>query len=287
MTAKILVIDCVPRAANDQLIADGFQTAGRIYSASLASVAPGIACEVLEAAEGWSLPQGAAIANFDGVAITGSPLGAHEDKPEVRHMIELARNVFMSGVPSFGSCFGLQLMAAALGGDVRINPNGVEIGIARQIRVNADGQSHAMFAGRAPVFDALATHWDEVCRVPDGGRVLASNDLTHVQAMDVTRGKCTFWGVQYHPEYSLDFLGHLIAKRADRLHAAGLGSSPEEVRTKGEHFRTLHREPGRKDIAWRYGISRDITDWAIHRSELKRWLSTKVLKQQPAAVAAE
>lgn len=286
MTAKLLVIDCVPRAANDQLIADGFQTAGRIYAASLASVAPGIDCEVLEAADGWSLPQGAAIADFDGVAITGSPLGAHEDKPEVDGMIELARKVFDSGVPSFGSCFGLQLMAAALGGDVRINPNGVEIGIARQIRLNADGQGHAMFAGRAPVFDALATHWDEVSRPPEGARVLASNDLTHVQAMDVTRGKCSFWGVQYHPEYTLDFLGHLIAKRAERLHAAGLGSSPEEVRAKGEHFRELHREPARRDIAWRYGVSRDITDWARHRSELKRWLSTKVLKQ-PAAIAAE
>jgi GMP synthase (glutamine-hydrolysing) len=286
MSAKLLVIDCVPRAANDQLVADGFQTAGRIYSAALASVAPGIECEVLEAADGWSLPQGAAIADFDGVAITGSPLGAHEDKPEVRSMIGLAREVFQSGVPSFGSCFGLQLMAAALGGEVRTNPNGVEIGIARQIRVNAEGQRHPMFVGRAPVFDALATHWDEVSRPPENARVLASNDLTHVQAMDVTRGKCCFWGVQYHPEYTLDFLGHLIAKRADRLYAAGLGSSPEEVRAKGEHLRALHRDPARKDIAWRYGVSRDVTDRALHRSEMKRWLVEKVLKQ-PAAVAAE
>ncbi|KAB2849303.1 MAG: type 1 glutamine amidotransferase [Hyphomicrobiaceae bacterium] len=286
MTAKLLVIDCVPRAANDQLIADGFQTAGRIYSASLASVAPGVGCEVLEAADGWSLPQGACITDFDGIAITGSPLGAHENKPEVRGMIELARKVFDSGVPSFGSCFGLQLMATALGGEVRINPNGVEIGIARQIRLSAEGQCHPMFAGRAPVFDALATHWDEVSRLPEGAIVLASNHLTRVQAMDVTRGKCSFWGVQYHPEYTLDFLGHLIAKRADRLFAAGLGSSPEEVRIKGEHFRALYREPDRRDIAWRYGISRDVTDWNLHRSELKRWLATKVLKQ-PAAMAAE
>ena len=76
----------------------------------------------LNVADGERLPQGMAIGDFDGVVITGSPLSVYKPVPAVTRQIDLAREVFASGVPSYGSCWGLQLMTAALGGVVRAEP---------------------------------------------------------------------------------------------------------------------------------------------------------------------
>ncbi|ANY85010.1 hypothetical protein BB934_43115 (plasmid) [Microvirga ossetica] len=45
--------------------------------------------------------------------MTGSPLHLYQDTPETRREVDLMRAVFKAGVPSFGSCAGLQVAVAA------------------------------------------------------------------------------------------------------------------------------------------------------------------------------
>jgi GMP synthase (glutamine-hydrolysing) len=59
---------------------------------------------------------------FDAVWISGSPFNAYKpEQPSVRDQIELTREIWNGGIPAFGSCWGLQLMTAALGGTVSSN----------------------------------------------------------------------------------------------------------------------------------------------------------------------
>jgi GMP synthase (glutamine-hydrolysing) len=281
MKARVLVIDGSPAAGQEALVALGGSRSGANYAEALKSQMAGGAaaldCFVLGAADGEQLPQGMQLADFDGIAWTGSPLGAYETRPAVTGQIELARAAFASGVPCFGSCWGLQVMAVALGGKVHLNPSGYEIGIARQIRLTKAGRDHPMFAGKADVFDAVCVHQDEVCVLPADAQVLAGNEISAIQAAVIEREGCSFWGVQYHPEFGLGQISALFRRRAQRLINDGFAVSEAEVDALAADYMTLHRDPGRKDLAWRYGIGRDVLDVGIHRREFANWLAEKVI----------
>lgn len=160
---------------------------------------------------------------YDAVAWTGSNLAAyHTDDARVTNQIRLQQRVFEAGLPSFGSCWGLQIATVASGGAVRANPRGREMGIGRKICVTEEGKRHPMFANRGFVFDALTSHNDEVYRLGKGSTILAGNAFSEVQAIHIKHGKGEFWGVQYHPEFDLWEMARLTECRKQRLLAMGL-----------------------------------------------------------------
>jgi GMP synthase (glutamine-hydrolysing) len=289
MKARILVIDGSPAAAQDALVALGAARSGANYVAALQGQMPeGVEapdCFVLAAADGERLPQGMALSDFHGIAWTGSPLSAYETTPAVIDQIDLARAAFQTGVPCFGSCWGMQVMAVALGGRVHLNPNGYEVGIARQIRLNGDGRAHGMFAGKPDVFDAVCTHQDEVCALPPGATLLASNDVSLVQAAAIEDDMRSFWGVQYHPEFDLAHVSAILRRRATRLVNEGYARTEADIESLAADFTAVSSDPSRRDIAWRYGIGRDVLDTNIHRREFTNWLAEKVLPQAASAAA--
>jgi GMP synthase (glutamine-hydrolysing) len=274
---KILIVDSSPQASQAAAAAYGGRPHGENYRLGLQSQTDTpLDCFILHAADGDTLPQGMAVSDFHGIAWTGSPMSAYDTSPLVSRQIDFARFAFQSGVPCFGSCWGLQVMSTALGGKVRLNPKGMEIGIARQITVNAAGRTHPMYNGKAPVFDAACVHQDEVFELPQGAELLSGNAVSDVQALSVDDGARSFWGVQYHPEYDLRQLSALLRRSAGRLVREGLARTLEEAEAVGADLRALHDDPSRKDLAWRYDIGPDITDPARHRREFANWLRVKV-----------
>jgi GMP synthase (glutamine-hydrolysing) len=238
-------------------------------------------CESLDVfaisvADGEQLPQGVSLDDFDGVTITGSPLNVYKDELPVRRQIELAREIFERGIPTFGSCWGLQLMCAAVGGEVHLNPRGREIGVARTIILNEAGRAHPLYRDKLPAFDALCSHEDEVARLPSCGRLLASNAVSPVQAAELSDGPRSFWGVQYHPEFTFGLLAALVERRAARHISEGLARNMDEVNTIASDYRALHLDPTRRDLAWRYGLGADVLDPLVRRLEFRNWLETKV-----------
>src|SRR6202048_5245654 len=93
------------------------------------------------------------------------------------------RQGFTAGLPAWGSCWGLQLATVALGGTVRRNPRGRELGVARAITATAAGRSHPLLAMRPSVFDALCSHIDEIEQLPPRAEVPAQNELCPIQAL--------------------------------------------------------------------------------------------------------
>ena len=278
MPSRVLIVNGNTRAANVRIVSLGGAASGDGYAEALRHIEPDLDCTVLNAADGETLPPGVALTDFDGIAWTGSALSAYRDEPAVRGQIDLARQVFGSGVPCFGSCWGLQIMCAALGGEVRANPNGVEVGIARRIQLTAEGQAHPMYDGKGPAFDAIAIHRDDVATVPDGAIVLAANAMSRVQALAVETDGGRFWGVQYHPEFDLATIARLIRRDREDLIDQGLFRAGEDVQSLTTHFAELHDDPNRKDLAWRYGLDAAVLDPAHRMQELANWLRRDVLR---------
>ena len=95
------------------------------YAAVVETLAPDAVCDIaFPADEGANLPDPAGLEGYDGVFLTGSALHAYHAEPETMRQIELARAVFKSRTPMFGSCWGLQMGALAAGGAVGPNAAG-------------------------------------------------------------------------------------------------------------------------------------------------------------------
>ncbi len=270
---RFLVVDGYVRKARDELAAGGATVAGPLYAAMLKATVPGAACDVLYASDpDAALPKGRALAGYDGVAWTGCSLTIFHDVPEVRAQLDFARAVYAAGIPSFGSCWGAQIAAVAAGGTVAANPKGREMGIARKIALTPEGRAHPLYRGKADVFDAFISHYDEVTALPPGGVRLAGNAFTHVQAVDVKSGKGVFWGLQYHPEYDLHEMARLVWCRIDRLIKDGLFADREAGETYVQRMEALHRDPRRKDLAWALGVDDDVMDASVRCIEVVNWI---------------
>lgn len=277
MPARVIILNGNTKAGSDRIVALGGRAYGDGYADALRFFEPDLDITVLMAADGETLPAGVALTDFDGIAWTGSALSAYEDRIEVARQIDLARAVHEARISCFGSCWGQQIMCQALGGQVRPNPKGTEIGIARAIERAPGAGDHAMFAGKAMSFDALAIHRDEVVALPDGARVLASNAMSDIQAMELAGAAGNFWGVQYHPEFDLQIMGVLFRRDETVLLEQKLYPDSDAVADTIADFAALHINPGDQTRAARHALGSDILDPACRMAELGNWLRTQVL----------
>ncbi len=101
--------------------------------------------------------------------------------------------VFRTGLPILGICYGFQLITSSLNGLVLSGGGRREFGKATIDVVEPD----TLFAGLPPHFQAWMSHGDQISRLPPGFSVLAkSNDI--IAAAGDERRK--IWGLQFHPE---------------------------------------------------------------------------------------
>ncbi len=144
-----------------------------------------------------------------GVILSGGPSSVTEgDTPRA------PAAVWAAGVPVLGICYGMQTMAAQLGG-------AVEMGRVREFgyaEVRAHGHS-ALFRGIEDrsnaeghgLLDVWMSHGDKVTALPPGFKVVASNASCPIAAMaDEAR---RLYAVQFHPEVTHTPQGAAILER--------------------------------------------------------------------------
>jgi len=153
----------------------------------------------------------AAIAAFrpKAVILSGGPESVYDTK-----RLEAPQQIFEMGVPVLGICYGMQAMAAQLGGQVE-SASRREFGAA-QIRPTAaskllDGlEDNRDTAGRR-VLDVWMSHGDHVVAMPPGFTMIAASDNAPLAAMaDESR---RFYAVQFHPEVTHTLQGGEILRR--------------------------------------------------------------------------
>jgi GMP synthase (glutamine-hydrolysing) len=277
MPLRLLVVEGNTAEGRARHLAVSGRTPSDAYAGVLKDLADDAVVDVCFPTDpGANIPDTDGISGYDGVAITGSSLNLWKAEPESMRQVELARAVFRARVPFFGSCWGLQVAATAAGGSVRLNPRGRELGIGRKITLTDVGRCHAMHRGRPLAFDAPTVHMDEVGVLPGDITVTATNAVTEVQAAEIRWQGGTFWGVQYHPEYTLQDVAWTLARYGGRLVDEGFYSSMTELETHVAALESLHRDPTQSGLAWRLAIDRDILDPRQRLAEIANWISDQV-----------
>jgi len=275
---RILVIDGNVAAVRAKHVSVGGTDSGDGYAATLKRLEPAIQADVVRPADGEvELPEGVALRDYDGAVITGSALNVYDRTPPVERQIELARTVFDAGLPCFGSCWGLQVGVTAAGGTVVRNPRGREFGFARRIALNDEGRHHPMYVGKPDVFEAVTVHVDTVASLPTGAIPLAHNDMG-LQAAEIRFANgASFWGVQYHPEYSVAEAAAMARRYGEILIRDGLVKDQSDLDALVGDLLAFHAKPQDARLAWRFGVGESITDVRIKLAELDNWIQRRVL----------
>ena len=272
---KILIADGNTKDRNDAMQAVGGELGAERYANEIRRMFPN--AEMVTIYPGDSdayLPKGTALSDFDGMVMGGSGLHAFDQAPEVTRQVDLMRSALDEGMPVLGSCWGLQVAAAATGGSVAQNPRGREVGIARKVALTAAGIGHALFEDKPAVFDSPCIHYDEVTHLPAGAVVLAQNAHSSVQAAVIRSGAGVFWGVQYHPEFDLPHLANLYRRYADDMLSQGYFIDMDALETYANELSALHQDPSRLDLRWRLGIDDDVLDPDLRCREIRNWVNS-------------
>jgi len=147
--------------------------------------------------------------NPAGIILSGGPNSVYEEETPKAPQV-----VFELGVPVFGICYGMQTMAAQLGGQVE-SGHVREFGYA-EIRAHGhsklfEGIQDKSNAEGHGLLDVWMSHGDKVTALPPGFSTIASNEATPFAAMaDESRG---FYAVQFHPEVTHTNQGKAILAR--------------------------------------------------------------------------
>ena len=132
------------------------------------------------------------LAGVKGVILSGSPRSAYEPGAP-----RPAPELYRSGLPILGVCYGIQLMTLDFGGEVSRLPER-EYG-KKTVRL-ADGRADSLLEGLPPSFSSWMSHGDSIARPAPGFEVLATSDGGIPAALrDRSR---RLWGLQFHPEVS-------------------------------------------------------------------------------------
>lgn len=170
---------------------------------------------VVDLCRGAALPEPA---EPGAVIITGSSAMVTERLEWSERAARWLPEVLARSTPVLGICYGHQLLAHALGGEVGDNPRGREIGTI-DVSLSDEGRRDPLLAHRAPALVVSASHRQSVLRLPEGARLLAGSALDPIQAFAVGERA---WGVQFHPEWDHEVVRAYLEERAEVLRAEGL-----------------------------------------------------------------
>ena len=126
--------------------------------------------------------------NPKGIIFTGGPASVYvEDAPKID------KEIFELGIPILGICYGMQLMAYTLGGQVK-RAQKREYG-QMNVRLNNTSKLFERFENENV---CLMSHTDYVDEVPSGFEKIAQSDTCKIAAMQNIEKN--FYAVQFHPE---------------------------------------------------------------------------------------
>ena len=198
-----------------------------------------------------------------GIILSGGPNSVYEEQA-----YRAAQAVFELGVPVLGICYGMQTMAAQLGGKVEAAKKR-EFGYA-EIRARGhskllEGIQDSVNAEGHGLLDVWMSHGDKVTELPPGFKVIAGNEATPIAGMaDEAR---RFYGVQFHPEVTHTIQGKAIIARfvSDICGCSGDWNMPDYI---GEAVAKIREQVGKEEVILGLsgGVDSSVAAALIHRA---------------------
>ncbi len=164
-----------------------------------------------------------ALSDTEAIVVTGSAAMVSHCEQWSEKTARWLKQAVHAGVPVLGVCYGHQLLAHALGGEVGPNPKGRQIGTVTGKLL--DVAPNDPLLGQLPAqFRSQTSHSESVLRLPSGAERLATSPLDDNFAIRFSENA---WGLQFHPEFSVPVMSQYIKHRADAIRKEGL--NPDQI----------------------------------------------------------
>lgn len=188
--------------------------------------------------------------------LSGGPSSVYEEGAPA-----LDGDIFDLGVPTLGICYGFQVMARALGGEVA-NTGLREYGATDAVLAGSGG---VLLGGQPDTQNVWMSHGDQVAKAPEGFEVLASTADTPVAAFGSTEKG--LYGVQWHPEVKHTDHGQEVIENF--LHkAAGLASDWNSGNVIDEQVARIREQVGSARVisALSGGVDSAVSTALVHKA---------------------
>ncbi len=150
----------------------------------------------------------------DGWIITGSRSGAYENEPWIPPLETFLRDCLKAHVPVVGICFGHQILAQAMGGEVVNSDKGWGVGLHDYTLTARPSWIEGMDTG----FTIPAIHQDQVAKAPEGAQVFAQSDFCPIAGLVYgDPDKPDAFSIQPHPEMSAAFVADIAEERLQHI----------------------------------------------------------------------
>ena len=138
--------------------------------------------------------------NPKGIIFTGGPASVYlEDAPK------LDKEIFSLGIPILGICYGMQLMAYTLGGEVS-RASKREYGVT-SVKIN---NNSLLFDNFKRTNKFLMSHTDYVSKLPKGFKRIGYTDNCKYAGIEDVNNK--LYGIQFHPEVNNSVNGNIVIR---------------------------------------------------------------------------
>ena len=148
---------------------------------------------------------------YDAWIITGSASSVMDNDQWISNLKNEIVYAYNNSIPILGICFGHQIISSALGGIVKKNKKGWELG-SFKIEFNNKGKDSLLFKNINFNDYFYFSHEDVVLSLPQGAIELASNNMG-LQSYSIND---KIYGVQFHPEFSVDIAKKYVEIRYNK-----------------------------------------------------------------------
>ena len=190
-----------------EAIRDRYEGYPAMFAELISRADPDMTFKTVSPVKGEALPDPASL---EAILITGSAYGVYDDVPWMTDLKDWIGFAAEHEVPMIGICFGHQVIADALGGDVRKSDKGWGIG---RHTYRLQKTPHWM-TNTPEQFSVGVSHQDQVLSPPADADVLAGNEFCPHAGLLYNRAPILSF--QGHPEFSDTFMGDLYEARKGR-----------------------------------------------------------------------